>query len=342
MVTVVIPIYNVERWLDRCVVSVVNQTYRDLEIILVDDESPDRCPQMCEDWAAKDSRIKVIHKKNAGLGMARNTGIEHATGKYIIFVDSDDYIEENTIEVCVAVAEKEQADIVSYGNDKVLQNGNVVDERRPAAPKAIYTGHEIMRVLLPMVLSKNPKTGEDWQLSLSACFSMFALKPILDHNWRFVSEREIISEDYYSVLKLYQYAQKIVILDKVFYHYTTNPTSLTQTYRKDRYEKICYFYEKIRQLAQEMNMAAVLEDGICTIFLGLTIGCMKQIVSSNESMYHKRIYLSQILQDETLLNALKTHDFSGENRKKKVLYWACRHQKVYAVYGLIWLRGLRN
>lgn len=91
-VTVVIPIYNVEKYLNRCIESVVGQTYENLEIILVDDESPDNCPQICEDWKNRDNRIKVVHKKNAGLGYARNTGIDCATGEYICFVDSDDYV----------------------------------------------------------------------------------------------------------------------------------------------------------------------------------------------------------------------------------------------------------
>ena len=97
LISVVLPVYHTERYLDRCVTSVVNQTYSNLEIILVDDGSPDRCPQMCDEWAKKDSRIRVVHKQNAGLGMARNSGIEAATGEYICFFDSDDYVALDTI-----------------------------------------------------------------------------------------------------------------------------------------------------------------------------------------------------------------------------------------------------
>ena len=98
LISVVIPVYNVEKYLKRCVESVVNQTYKNLEIILVDDGSPDECPQICDKLSKEDERIKVIHKSNQGLGMARNTGIENATGKYICFFDSDDYVELTTIE----------------------------------------------------------------------------------------------------------------------------------------------------------------------------------------------------------------------------------------------------
>ena len=97
-ISIIVPIYNVEKYLDRCIQSLLHQTLKDIEIILVDDGSPDRCSQMCDEYAKIDSRIKVIHKKNAGLGYARNSGIEIASGEYIAFVDSDDYVDVKTYE----------------------------------------------------------------------------------------------------------------------------------------------------------------------------------------------------------------------------------------------------
>ena len=97
--SVIVPIYKVEEYLDRCVESLVGQTYSDIEIILVDDGSPDKCPAMCDAWAEKDSRIRVIHKENGGLSDARNAGLDVATGEYISFVDSDDCIEFDSYEV---------------------------------------------------------------------------------------------------------------------------------------------------------------------------------------------------------------------------------------------------
>ena len=98
-VSIIIPIYKVEKYLNRCVESIVNQTYKNLEIILVDDGSPDTCPQMCDEWAKKDNRIKVIHKVNGGVSSARNAGLNVATGEYVQFVDSDDFLEANACEV---------------------------------------------------------------------------------------------------------------------------------------------------------------------------------------------------------------------------------------------------
>ena len=89
-VSIIVPVYNVEKYLDKCIESIVNQTYRNIEIILVDDGSPDKCPEICNEWAKKDDRIKVIHKENGGLSSARNAALEIAQGDYITFVDSDD------------------------------------------------------------------------------------------------------------------------------------------------------------------------------------------------------------------------------------------------------------
>ena len=98
LVSVIIPIYKVEKYLERCVSSIVGQNYNNLEIILVDDGSPDNCPAMCDEWASRDARIRVIHQKNRGLSAARNKGIDIAQGEFICFVDSDDYVEVTMIE----------------------------------------------------------------------------------------------------------------------------------------------------------------------------------------------------------------------------------------------------
>lgn len=98
LISIIVPVYNVEMYLERCITSIINQTYTNIEIILVDDGSPDSCPRLCDEWAKKDERIIVIHKKNGGLSDARNAGLEIAKGEYIAFVDSDDYINEAMIE----------------------------------------------------------------------------------------------------------------------------------------------------------------------------------------------------------------------------------------------------
>ena len=122
LINIIVPIYNVEKYLDKCVRSILNQTYKNIRVILVDDGSADKCPEMCESYARKDARIFVIHKKNGGLSSARNSGLEvlfssqfSDKGKYVAFIDSDDYVAEDYIEFLYDMIEKNQADIAQCG-----------------------------------------------------------------------------------------------------------------------------------------------------------------------------------------------------------------------------------
>ncbi|MEI2396969.1 glycosyltransferase family 2 protein, partial [Paenibacillus phytohabitans] len=130
IVSVIIPIFNVERYLSKCIDSIINQSYIQLEIILVDDGSPDKSGDICDYYKDADSRIIVIHKINGGLSSARNAGLESATGEYIVFVDSDDWIDEFMIEDMVNTAYSENADIVQCGFRRVNENGSLKNEFR--------------------------------------------------------------------------------------------------------------------------------------------------------------------------------------------------------------------
>ena len=127
LISVIIPVYNVNKYLNKCIGSIVNQTYKNLEIILVDDGSTDNSGEICDEWKQKDSRIKVIHKKNGGQASARNCGIDISKGKYIMFLDADDYIDQNYLLTLVSVAEKHMCDVVCSGQYKVKEDGEIID-----------------------------------------------------------------------------------------------------------------------------------------------------------------------------------------------------------------------
>ena len=120
LISVIVPVYKVEQYLDECVQSIINQTYKNLEIILVDDGSPDRCPEMCDEYARQDSRIKVIHKKNAS---ARNAGIDFSHGEWIYFIDSDDWIELNCIELLLKKAIETGVELVEGNGTDMIGRG---------------------------------------------------------------------------------------------------------------------------------------------------------------------------------------------------------------------------
>lgn len=123
LISIIVPIYNVEKYLSRCVDSIIGQTYSNLEIILVDDGSPDKCPKICDDYAKIDNRIKVIHKENGGLSDARNAGMKIATGKYISFIDSDDYVSEDFIQILYDTMVTEGSDVAECNVVKVFGEG---------------------------------------------------------------------------------------------------------------------------------------------------------------------------------------------------------------------------
>lgn len=122
LVSIIVPVYKVEKYIDRCVASLTEQTYPNLEIILVDDGSPDNCPAMCDEWAKKDARIKVLHQKNGGASAARNAGLDICKGEYLTFVDSDDYIEKDLVEVCLDKCLKDGAEVVIYRLENVFKD----------------------------------------------------------------------------------------------------------------------------------------------------------------------------------------------------------------------------
>lgn len=120
--SIIVPVYNVEAYIDKCIKSILNQTFEDFELILVDDGSPDNCGKICDTYASLDQRIKVIHQNNSGLSSARNTGLKYSTGKYIAFCDSDDYIDARMYEILIDAQKKYDADIVKCGCNRFIQN----------------------------------------------------------------------------------------------------------------------------------------------------------------------------------------------------------------------------
>lgn len=335
LVSVVLPIYNVEKYLDRCVNSIINQTYKNLEIILVDDGSPDNCPTMCEEWKKRDERIKAVHKPNAGLGMARNTGIENATGDYICFIDSDDFIDADTIETCVGRLILDKTDIAIYGYKSIGKDGTINNQAIPHCPKNLYRSKEVQEIFLPQLIS--PIKG-DWGIMMSSCCCLYNMKLINNTSFRFVSEREIISEDVYSLLKLYKKVESVSVINRSFYNYCLNETSLTHTYRKDRYEKIKYFYLESLKLCKEQGYNNDVIKAMQGSYISNTIAAIKMITKSDEKLSEKKKALRNITEDEVLQDLLQSDELWIENKNKRILYKILRNKNILALYAVARLR----
>lgn len=147
VISIIVPIYKVEKYLNRCVQSIVDQTYSNLDIILVDDGSPDCCPQICDEWSKKDSRIRVIHQENKGVSAARNMGLSIAQGDYLYFVDGDDWIDRTLCEKVMAIFHKNDVDIVAFNCDKVDESGDSLGSTEKMKEGVISIENSLMDLL---------------------------------------------------------------------------------------------------------------------------------------------------------------------------------------------------
>lgn len=314
LVTVVVPVYNVEKYLNRCVESIVNQTYKNLEIILVDDGSTDNCPSMCDEWENKDSRIIVVHKTNAGLGMARNTGIEHASGEYIFFFDSDDYVETTIVEKCITSANKYCSDAVIYGRCEVYDDGRCV-VKNINSRKDVFTSQEVANELLPSMFTY------DMGFGVSAWGKMFSLETIRRYSLRFVSEREIISEDAFFALEFFSHAATVSIVNEGLYFYYKREDSLSRSFRADRHRQNDKFLHKSIEYVSSANLPEKVITHLTARYHMYVIASMKQLMSSQLSKKEKRAALKEMYGSDTLMSSLDADVIRMHNKTLRLFFW---------------------
>lgn len=241
-ITVIVPCYGVEKYLDRCMESIVNQTLQDIEIILVDDLSPDNVPKMCDAWARKDERIKVIHKeKNEGLGFARNSGLDIATGEYVAFVDSDDFIDIKMYETLYEKANKDGIDVVLC-NCIQYKNEDSKSYRFDVNKETTFIGRKQVDEFLLDMVGPLPEYPHDVKYMMSVWHGIYKRSIFTDYKVKFVSEREVVSEDMIFNLDFYCHVDTLTYIPDCFYYYCYNEKSLSQSFSKEKYLKYKDFF----------------------------------------------------------------------------------------------------
>lgn len=216
VVSIVVPVFNVNKYLNRCLESLVNQTYFSLEIILIDDGSDDGSEKLCDAWRKKDSRIIVLHQRNAGLSMARNVGIDMASGKFLFFVDSDDWLETDAIEKLINIQQKYHADIVCCGVATDYEDGT----------RGSFTSSKMLEL-------NNKEALKELMLSNTVC-SLAWNKLYLLSLWkveRFPKNK--LNEDEFTIYKIVYSASKVVYLGDELYHYFQRSNGLMNQIKED-------------------------------------------------------------------------------------------------------------
>ena len=302
VISIIIPVFKVEKYLDRCIASVCGQTYKDIEIILVDDGSPDKCPEMCDAWTKKDLRIKVVHKENGGLSDARNAGIEVASGELIGFVDSDDWIEPEMYERLVQALQNNQSDIAACTVEMVW------DDKTPNKLLTVQENKTLERSEAQLALLNES------ELKQPVWYKLYK-KSVIDGVQFEVGKQH---EDAYWSYQVIGNAKRVSIIDYIGYHYLQRQGSImdNNTYTRKRLDALEAVEQRYRYISKE--------------FPELGIVAKRSIIAN--CIYHGQMVLKYLPKEEQkeafdYLNEiigryrLEYKDYANEKATHKV--WFC-------------------
>ena len=311
LISVVIPMYNSEKSIDRCIKSIINQSYKNIEIIVIDDGSTDNSKKICEKLAMKDSRIKVLTQTNSGVATARNNGMKEAKGKYLCFIDSDDWIESKMIEICYNKLIKEKVDVIRC--NMFTENGKDLQDVDITSISKKYNENEIKSNLIDKILNGK----------LSAYVWLLLIKKNNEiKNLRF-SKDIIILEDTLFYIEMLLKVKSIYVLNKRLYHYCMNEEGLTLSYTnaenkikgiikyKKRVKKIL-IEEEIYNDEREKEINTVLTNFIMHYIYGLYLQ-KKDLKKIIKDMDIKDILKNINLDNISLYNKIQIKNIISEN-----------------------------
>lgn len=325
IISVIIPIYNAEQYLHQCIESVINQTYRNLEIILINDGSVDNSPQICNEYAKKDFRIKVIHSENKGASAARNIGIDEANGQFIMFLDSDDWIDLKTCETACDVAEKNGADVVLW---PYVREFGIESRKKDIFSESIiifnenevkYKLHRRMIGLLDDELA-NPENAE----ALSpVCMKLYKSSIIKNNDIRFIDINLIeTSEDTLFNIYVFGYVKKAVYINQHFYHYRrNNVSSISTRYKPQLFNKWSYLFDLIEEYIYKNKLDKIyvqsFNNRISLSLIGLGLNELK----SKDSHIIKITRIKNIMSTQRYLNSYSELKLGYFPLHWKIFFW---------------------
>lgn len=313
-ISVIVPIYNVEKYIKRCIESLVNQSYKNLEIILVDDGSPDNCPKICDDYADKYGNIKVVHKKNGGLSDARNAGMEIATGEYISFIDSDDYIDLETYDITIKKMLETNSEIGAFN---ILLFSD--DELHPD----LSDKFEIMNSEQAI-----ENTIDDIKVKTNAWNKIYKANTI--ENLKFPVGR--LNEDEFFTFKALGKANRIVYLYRQCYYYYQRPNSIMGKYGLNRLDMLDGVWERyifVKEKYPSIEQKAKLSFAFCCLYHYQKLLQNSSIDKDNSGKLKVKEYRSRVH-----ISFKETKNFGFINRCSIVISNSC--------FGLNFIAKLRN
>ena len=338
IVSIIVPVYNVELYLRQCLDSILNQTYHNLEIICVNDGTKDGCGAILDEYALTDSRVVVINQENQGLSGARNTGLQHVHGKYIMFVDSDDWIDLNTCESVIKVAEEYSADLVMWSYVREFEHESK-EKLMFWKDETVFEEEQVRMQLnrrLCGLMGDELRHPEYANAIETAWGKLFLAERLVQNNVLFVDTKEIGTEDALFNLYALGYVHRAVYLRKCFNHYRkTNQTSLTKAYNDklpEQWRKLFgYMDAYIEQNHLPVEFRSALNNRIALSILGLGLNT----VAAEKSMIWKILEIRRIISQPQYRTAYQSLDYNYFPIYWKLFYGCARMRFSFGVYVLL-------
>ncbi len=329
-VSVIVPVYNVEKYLRECIDSLLSQTEPFYEILLVDDGSKDNSGAICDEYAAQHDSVRVVHKRNAGLGMARNTGLDNITGEYVAFVDSDDYLAPDWLEMMTRTLRETGTDMCKSGFQRVQDDGTVF--YRTDYADEVFAGEGARSAFAPRLLGSLP----DKKDSLEMCVwgVLYSVEPIREQGLRFLSEREILSEDLPFNIAYLQHANGACTTSYIGYHYRSNSASLTRSYRADRFERSCHFYREMSRTLKELGYDEQTQNRFDRLFFVYIKACVSQEsrAVSGHGAKQSLENIRRICRDELIAKIVTTYPIRKLGLKQRVFVYMLQLRAAWLLY----------
>lgn len=327
-VSVIIPVYRAEEYLNQCVQSVLCQTYPNLEIILVDDGSPDTCPVLCDMLAKQDNRIHVIHKENEGAAFARKAGLDVASGQYVLFMDGDDWLDDDAVSTCVEVAERDNADCVLFGYVREYPGKSIYNPLfdQDFSYDRNLSEEKIHRRIVGLM---GDELREPQRIDNLSSFCMRLLRTEAARRGRFVSERAVgTSED--TIFNLHALdGCRISYINRCFYHYRkTNAQSITTAYKADLAEKWDVMYSVMQEYIDGSGKAEAYRIPFLNRIACGMIGLGLNEISSSANIWQKSRRLKAILSKPLYTEAFAQLDTSYCGVKWKLFFLFCKEKEA--------------
>lgn len=322
MISIIVPVYNVEKYLKKCVNSIINQTYTDFELILVDDGSTDNSREICDEYLLIDRRIKVFHKENGGLSSARNMGLKKAKGEFLTFIDSDDIINKKYLEIMMKTINDNQSDVIICNYERFSNEDEISDTSSKEKLNIInYTGTAIMYCYFDNNIDKARYVSSCWKLYKSSLF----------HNIEFPIGR--LFEDEFTIYKILLRANKITEIDTKLYYYRINYNGITQNlnYKKriDHYDALLerIMFLKNKNLIDLYNKSLL--DYLYDVKWDI-VGINKSSINSDLKKEIKRRYQSvfKLAKKNKLLSFYNDYDIYILSNPKITLFYRIKRLVV--------------